>query len=279
MWSRKRNSHFPFLKFSIITPSFNQGHFIRDCLESVFSQIDVSDGHAVEHIVVDGGSTDDTVRILEKWKADRKRESYEFTFLSESDDGMTDAINKGFRMASGDWLAWLNTDDYLLAGALKKVGAFPDASAADVLYGDCLFVDADKRVLREKKELDFDFNMLLFYGCFIQSTACFLRRSLIEQGHLLDPSYKITMDYEYYLRLAQAGARFRHVPETLAAFRWHGNNLSSVQTVKRKQERLRAQFAALERRGTPWLAQATLLEGLFRWQQLIRISQRVLGKR
>lgn len=270
---------FSVLKFSIITPSFNQGHFIRDSLESVFSQKNVPSGHSVEHIVVDGGSRDETVATLTAWKAYRRRAGYEFSFLSEPDDGMTSAINKGFRMASGDWVAWLNTDDYFLEGALERVSAFSGASSADILYGDCLFVDGEKKIIREKKELDFDFNMLLFYGCFIQSTACFIRRSWIERGHLLDPSYKITMDFEYYLRLAQAGAKFRHIPETLAAFRWHGNNLSSVQTVKRKQERLRAQSEALERHGAKWLARPLFLKGLFRWQQLIRTWQRIVGHR
>lgn len=268
------------MKFSIITPSYNQGQFIEDSLESVWKQIDPNGKYWIEHIVIDGSSTDQTLEILDRWALTRKAEFYEFQYISEPDEGMTDAINKGFLRATGDWLMWLNTDDYLLAGSLMKLPpVISKFHNAGIVYGDCLFVDKNKRTLREKKELAFDFSMLLFYGCFIQSTACFIKRSLIDQGHLLDLSYKVTMDYDYYLRLAQAGANFVHIPEILAAFRWHGQNLSAVQSTLRRQERFRAQSAALARQGRQWLAEPVLLRGLFRWQQFVRVIQRIFGNR
>ena len=152
----------PVVKFSIVTPSFNQGRFIRDCIESVRAQTETE----WEHIVVDAGSTDETLAVL--------REYPHLKWTSEPDQGQSDGINKGFLRATGDWVMWLNADDYLLPGALRKVaGAASRWPEADVLYGECLFVDKDKRLLRRKRDHRFDFGVLVFYGCYIPSTATF----------------------------------------------------------------------------------------------------------
>jgi glycosyltransferase involved in cell wall biosynthesis len=206
------------MNFSVITPSLNQARFIGDCLVSAAKQR--SESVEVEHIVLDACSQDETVDVL------RQKDGVLWT--SEPDEGQTHAINKGFRRATGDWLMWLNADDYLLPGALEKVRlyalAHPDA---DVIFGDCLFVDQAGQTLREKREGGFDFRMLLFYGCYIPSTATFFRRDLIDHGLLLDTQFKNCMDTEYFLRLAMSGARFEHIPELLAAFRWHDSNIST----------------------------------------------------
>ncbi len=94
------------IKVSIITPSFNQGRFLTDCIESVLAQVGVE----VEHIITDAGSTDETIDVLNRYPHLKRK--------SESDKGMSDGINKGFLHASGDWVMWLNCDDYLLPGAL-----------------------------------------------------------------------------------------------------------------------------------------------------------------
>jgi glycosyltransferase involved in cell wall biosynthesis len=203
------------VKFLIITPSFNQGRFIRDCIESVRTQTAVE----TEHIVVDGCSKDETVNIL--------REYPHLQWISEPDDGQSDGINKGFCRATGDWPMWLNADDYLLPGALTQVQNFAAAQAeAEVIYGDCVFVGESGKTIRRKFEHRFDFNVLLFYGCYIPSTSTFYRRSVIEGGLLLDRAYKVCMDFEYYLRLAHKGIQFEYVPRPLACFRWHGANVS-----------------------------------------------------
>src|SRR5258708_9191550 len=155
---------------------------------------------------------------------------------------MSDGINKGFLKATGDWVMWLNTDDYLLTGALAKVAEFAEKHPeADVIYGDSVFVNENKKIIRRKHEHRFDFNVLLYYGCYIQSTAAFLRREIIQAGHRLNIDYLICMYFEYYVRLSRLGYRFVYRPEPLAAFRWHGAHASAVQAQRRRSERLRVQ--------------------------------------
>jgi glycosyltransferase involved in cell wall biosynthesis len=256
------------MKFSIITPSYNQGRFIRDCIESVRAQ----DGIETEHVIVDACSTDETLSILKEYA--------HLKWTSEPDKGQTDAINKGFRRATGDWLMWLNADDYLLPGALRKVAEFAAANPdADVIYGDCDFVDEAGRFLRHKREFDFDFNMLLFYGCYIPSTSTFYRRKIVDDGFLLDPTYKNCMDFEYYLKLAHAGYRFRHMPATLANFRWHDSNVSTVHAARRYRERLRLQRQYLRLTGRSCLSAEWLLRVLFRAYQARRALRRALTRR
>jgi glycosyltransferase involved in cell wall biosynthesis len=286
------------MRLSIITPSFNQGRFIQDCIESVRSQAETV-GLEVEHLVVDACSTDETVSVLQEWQntveksegekvkscsqpstldprpSTQPTRNYSFQYTSEPDKGQTDAINKGFRKSTGDWVMWLNADDYLLPGALEQVVSFaakhPDA---DVLYGDCLFVDADKKVIREKREGDFDLGMLLFYGCYIPSTACFYHRRVLDRGLFLDPSFKVCMDYDYYIRLTEAGCRFLHLSSLLAGFRWHETNISSTYSQKRGEERLSIQRWYLVRMGWGFLGKGWLLAMIFRLFQAKRVIAR-----
>ncbi len=256
------------MRFSIVTPSLNQARYIGDCLAGVAAQRGGS--VEVEHLVLDACSTDGTVGVLEQTKG--------ILWTSEPDKGQTDAINKGFRRATGDWLIWLNGDDYLLPDALAKVREFALAHpAAEVIYGDCLFVDEAGRTLREKREGGFDFNMLLFYGCYIPSTATFFRRDLIDRGLLLDPQFKNCMDTDYFLRLALAGARFEHLPELLAAFRWHDSNISTKFAERRKAERLQIQRRTLKTNGLGWLGHPVFLNPLFRLYQAKRNVRRAFG--
>lgn len=251
------------MKFSIITPSLNQGRFIRDCIESVKTQTGVD----WEHIVVDAGSTDETLRVL--------REYPHLQWTSEPDHGMSDGINQGFRRATGDWLMWLNADDYLLPGALQRVAGIATGQPADdVIYGECLFVDQDKHLIRRKRDHPFDFNILLFYGCFIPSTATFFHRRIIEAGHFLDVHYRVCMDFDYFLRLSLAGYQFAYLPVALAGFRWHDANTSSVQFTRRRQERLEIQRCCLHLLSKDWLAGKRTLDVLFRLYQAKRVLRR-----
>jgi len=254
---------------SIITPSYNQGRFIRDCIESV-RQNAAQTAVQVEHIVVDACSTDETVKIL--------METPNLKWTSEPDHGQTDAINKGFSQASGDWLMWLNADDYLLPGALAHVSKYAlNNPEADIIYGDCIFVDCMKRVQREKREGGFNFYMFLFYGCYIPSTSSFFRRRLIDRGLWLDPNYKNCMDFDYFLRLAIAGAQFHHIPELLAAFRWHDSNASTTFVNRRREERLKVQREVLKLKGLEFIAHPIFLKPAFRLYQTKRAIRRAIG--
>lgn len=251
------------MKFSIITPSFSQGRFIRDCIESVQAQ----SGTDWEHIIIDAGSKDETLSVLQEYP--------HLDWVSEPDKGMSDGINKGFLKATGDWLMWLNADDYLLPGALAKVATFSQRETdADVIYGDCHFVEESKKVIRRKREHAFDFSILLYYGCYIPSTSTFLRSRIIKEGHLLDLNFSVCMDLEYYLRLSHAGYRFAYLAEALAGFRWHNTNTSNVQARRRGEEWRRLQRHYLRLRGQSWLSGEITLRLLREAYRAKRICRR-----
>ena len=205
--------------FSIVTPSYNYSKYIRECIESVKNQEDVT----FEHLIFDAGSTDGTIDIIKEYS--------HIDLTIEPDKGMSDAINKGFRKAKGKWVMWLNTDDRLLPGALKSIAAFAEKHPeADVVYGAWNFVDAAGKFIRAMKALPFSTNMIIEYGCYIASTALFLRReTTINQGFLLNDKFKYVMDGEYYARLGRAGKRFANYNKALADFRQHEAALSARQ--------------------------------------------------
>ena len=242
---------------SIITPSLNSEQFIDDAIKSVACQEQVT----AEHIIIDGASTDNTHDILQAHP--------QVKWISEKDAGQSDAINKGFLRASGELVGWLNADDYYLPGGLEAIAREArDNPEADVIYGDCIFVDREGRIVRSKVEHAFDPAILLYFGCYIPSTSTFLRRRVIDSGMLLDRRFRVCMDFEYYARLAHAGRKFHYVPRFVAAFRWHGNNISLSQAARRAEERLLVQ----RNFGGQQYAQSTLslLSDVHRIKRLLR---------
>jgi glycosyltransferase involved in cell wall biosynthesis len=225
---------------SVITPSYNSAEFLEDALLSVVGQ----QGPCVEHIVMDCASTDNTLEILNRFP--------HVQWISEPDKGQSDAINKGFLRATGDLMGWLNADDYYLLGGLQAIAhAAKQHPKADVIYGDCVFVDSTGKIVRSKVEHDFDPAILLYFGCYIPSTSTFIRRRVIDSGLLLDRDYRVCMDFEYFARLAHAGCKFHYVPRFIAAFRWHGCNVSLKQVDKRAQERRQVQRSFGEHQYSP----------------------------
>lgn len=252
------------MRFSIITPSFNQGRFLPDCVESVLAQYGVE----FEHIVTDAGSTDETLEVLARYP--------HLKWQSEPDKGMSDGINKGFVQASGDWVMWLNCDDYLLPGSLAKIAAHiekhPDL---DVVHGDCFFVNEDKTPIRRKYDTSVDEWDFLFVGCCIPSTSTFYHRRIIESGELLDIRYKNCMDWEYYLRLIRKGYRFGYVPEAIAGFRWYEQSTTQQHWQRMIEEGLRCQRDHIDARGLPsFLKNATMLKLMRKAFQARRIAKR-----
>lgn len=206
------------MRISIVTPSYNLGKFISTAIESVENQ----DYFDKEHLIFDAKSTDCTIDILNKCE-----HIPHLKWVSEADNGQSDAINKGFKAASGDIVAWLNADDYYLPGTFSKVAEFfQENPKIDILYGDTMYVDQNNKFLRYKKDHRFDFDILFYYGCYIESTSTFFRKRIFDDGHLLNTDYRIAMDYEYYVRLAKLGYKFGYCPEVLGVFRWQGNNAS-----------------------------------------------------
>jgi glycosyltransferase involved in cell wall biosynthesis len=202
-----------FAEISVITPSFNQGQYLQATIQSVLDQ----QYPALQHLVIDGGSTDGTLDILRHYT---KRSS--LYWLSEPDNGQAEAINKGFKQATGEIIAWLNSDDIYLPHALQRVADFfeqqPDI---DVIYGDYHLIDEQGEVLLQKQEIPFDYDILLYGLDYISQPTTFFRRRVLEKVGYLDEALHYGLDWEYWLRMAQAGCRFAYLPHYLAATRWH----------------------------------------------------------
>lgn len=216
-------------KISIVTPSLNQGRFIEDAIQSVAKQAYPN----FEHIIVDACSTDETLSVLRSYPHLR--------WVSEPDGGQSDALNKGFRMSTGELVGWLNADEYYLPGTFDAVAEFcMDNPATDIFYGDTIFVDEQGRLQRAKKGHEFSFTVLLYFGCFIPTDATFLRRHFIEEGFFIDTNYRVVMDLEYFLRCAASGKHFKYIDRLLGSFRWQGSNLC-LQGERGRKERLLVQ--------------------------------------
>jgi len=234
--------------FSIVTPSLNQAQFLGDALASVRGQR----LPAYEHIIIDGGSADGTLGILQDASSNVR-------YVVEPDEGQSDALNKGLQMTSGTIIGWLNADDFYLPGAFHAVEEyFASNPDVQVVYGDAVVVDASGRVIRGLQQHGFDARILLYYGCFIPSTSTFFRSELIDTGLLhFDTTLHFTMDLELFLRLAAAGVRFGHMRRDLAACRWHPQAKGQVDSRPGIAERRRVekQYGAM---GTDGLAQKAL---------------------
>jgi glycosyltransferase involved in cell wall biosynthesis len=198
-------------RVSIITPSYNQGRFLEECIQSVLNQ----DYPNIEYIIVDGGSTDSSVGIIRKY-ADRL--AY---WVSEPDSGQSAAISKGLRRATGDIWAWMNADDSYLPGAVSKAAAwFADHPEDDVVYGDCMIVDEHGREKAVFHAREFEWPRVLTKGFGIPTGSTFLRMSVFERVGRLDESLHYVMDVDYWLRAGQSCV-LAHIPQTLSHYRVH----------------------------------------------------------
>jgi glycosyltransferase involved in cell wall biosynthesis len=198
------------VKVSIVTPSFNQAEFIERTIQSVLAQ----DYPEIEYLIVDGGSTDGSAAIIEKYAA---RLAW---WVSEPDGGQGEAINKGFARAAGDLFAWLNSDDVLTPGAVRAaVETFRAHPEAALVYGDALSVDAADRPLNEMRFQPWGADELATFHIICQP-AVFFRREAWERAGGLDTGYHLLLDHHLWLRVAST-RRLVHVPEIWAHARQH----------------------------------------------------------
>ncbi|HXT72580.1 MAG TPA: glycosyltransferase family 2 protein [Candidatus Angelobacter sp.] len=205
------------VRISIVTPSFNQGAFLEEALLSVKNQ----SYPATEHIVIDGGSADGSVEILKHYSS--QPGWGHLRWVSEPDRGQGDALNKGFRMATGDIIGWLNSDDRYRNDCFKAiVREFHRFPQVDILYGDYTYINEEGRVWRIRREIEFSrFILLYLHMLYIPTTSSFFRRQIFDDGNWIDPKYHSAMDYDFILRLFSKGYTFQHISEILADFRLH----------------------------------------------------------
>lgn len=195
------------MKLSIITPSLNQGKFIRQCIESVLNQ----DHQDFEHIVVDAESNDETHSILDEYPHLIK--------IIGKDSGPANAINKGFKKASGEIIAWLNSDDYYEKNIFSKIlRVFEQDSNTSFVYGDLTFVKKNGDIKFADKTKYFDHNSLINISPDMRQPSSFFKRELMEKLNYLNEDFKIVFDYELFIRLTKE-TKPVYIPENIAYYR------------------------------------------------------------
>lgn len=195
---------------SIITPSYNQASYLEETILSVLNQ----DYPRIEYVVVDGASTDGSVEIIKKY------ESRFAWWVSEKDRGQADAINKGIARATGDIVAWLNSDDYYLQGAVSAaVKVFEEHPDVVLVYGNMLAVDEDGRTFNTLNYKQLTIEDLLCFQI-IGQPAVFMRRFALQKTNGLDSTFHFLLDHLLWLQIAQHG-KILHVDQTWSAARYH----------------------------------------------------------
>jgi glycosyltransferase involved in cell wall biosynthesis len=227
------------MKISVITPNFNGARFLEASLRSVQKQ--VCSGVEVEHIVIDGGSTDGSVAIVERFRGGLAR------VICEPDNGPASAINKGLRLATGDVVAWLNADDCYRPGALRRVADVMQAHPRKALcFGHCPIVYEEgmeiRRGITRFKEMFFPFSsrFLIQSINYVSQPAMFFRRSAYLAAGPLREDMMYAWDYDFILRLWRQGGAVHVSGPALAEFRWHPGSLSGRGFVRQFEEELQA---------------------------------------
>jgi glycosyltransferase involved in cell wall biosynthesis len=209
---------------SVIMPSFNHARYIREAIDSVLNQ----DYPFADLLVMDGGSTDSTVDILKSY-GDRLQ------FISQKDKGQSDAINQGFRMARGDVLCWLNSDDFFSPGAVSKVMEVFDLNEGiDWIYGDGCIVDEKGQYMFDSGVLPFSLWKIIHHRNLIHQPSCFFRKSLIQKVGPLDESLHYVMDWELWIRFG--AFKSKYIKEMLSSNRTYPQNKTESGHFRRWRE-------------------------------------------
>lgn len=208
------------LKFSVITVSYNQGEFIRDNIESVLRQ----NYSNFEHIIMDAGSTDETLSVLKEYP--------HLKWISEADRGQSHALNKAFKLATGDVIAWLNSDDFYPDGVFEVVNLAMQNADSEVVIGQCAFCDREGKQTQVRSNFSrnwFDILKYWVYESVPAQPAIFFKRAALDQIELInnqaiDESIDFCMDYEFWLRLTKKFPMQTYLPRVLANFREYDTN-------------------------------------------------------
>lgn len=221
-------------KISIITPSFNQGAFIEETILSVLGQ-----GYPnLEYIIIDGGSTDETIEIIKKYEKDI------FYWVSEKDKGQSHAINKGFEKATGDILAWINSDDLYLPGTFSYIASQINCDNPTIYFGNCIhFKETDKELIASGSNVvEGHININLSYADYIIQPSTFWTRFTWNTLGELREDLHFGFDWEWFLRARKLNIPFVSTPKCLSMYRFHDAHKSAIGGHIRQQELLKIFF-------------------------------------
>ncbi len=220
------------MKFTIVTPSYQQGLYLERTIQSVLNQAGPT--VEIEYFILDNCSTDGTIEVLKKYE-----NHPQIQVIRSPDRGQADAINAGWKLGTGDIFAWLNADDVYLDQAFKSVNSyFLDHSNTDAIYGEAVYLDANDNLLKPVTNIrDYSRRALLTHD-FITQPATFLRRSVIQSTGELSLNYRYAFDWDYWIRVSQR-YDFVRVRDCLAGYRVTGNNLTTTGKGKRFREMLK----------------------------------------
>lgn len=226
---------------TVLTVCLNHAEFLNDAIASVLTQ----EYPSVQHIVIDGGSTDRTIEIL-------KSHSH-LEWISEPDNGVSDALNKGFKRAKGEFIVWLNADDFLLPGTLNAIAEAPKGT--EIILGQVKETDRGGKPIRVIENQPRSFGDLLRYwipNSFIAQPGIFLSRSFLESiklgdGNILDETFRYAMDYDLWLRVFALSPSVHYINRPVAAFRTYGENLTGRGLHAPQREMSRAYRRALNK--------------------------------
>jgi glycosyltransferase involved in cell wall biosynthesis len=206
------------MKISIVTPSYNQGAFLEKTIKSVLAQ----NYPDLEYIVIDGGSTDNSSEIINRY-ADKL--SY---YISELDSGQSNAINKGFKKATGDILAWINSDDQYYPGVFKKIAAvFETNPSVDIIYGYHNDINEKEEVVRKGFHIPFSKHAFKI-GLGICQPTSFWRKKVWDECGPLDVQLHYCMDYDFYAKALKCGFKFKSIRMLVCKFRYHKSNKGTI---------------------------------------------------
>lgn len=210
------------MRVSIITVTYNSEDFLEEAIKSVSLQTYKD----IEYIVIDGASTDNTLKIIEKYH----KKGIISKFISEPDKGIYDAMNKGIEISSGDIIAFLNSDDfYMSESVIEDVICSFRNTGSDICYGDVVFVSRknSERIIRYWKTGKFDKRKLL-NGWQIPHPTLFVKKDLVNKTGPYDLSYEIAGDYDYMIKNLIVAKKVTYLPKPLVAMRWGGKSTSGV---------------------------------------------------
>lgn len=240
----------PLPGFTVVMPSYNQGQFIDHALTSILDQ----NYPDLEILVMDGGSTDDTVERL-------KRYGDKIQWVSQKDGGQTDALIKGFAKATKPWLTWLNSDDFQLNNALHLVAAAIRANpAAEVIMGNGHYANPDGTFLRPYPRVQCGLGVNMpeefFNGGYVAQPSVYFCKNAYQKVGGLNPHKNLCMDYDLWTRLAVAGCRFTAIDEDISGNRWYEDTKTAQQLSKLHNEVIDTQWQCFDKI-SPYFVQAT----------------------